>query len=162
MCGIFGYIGKQDTAAKIVFDGLKSLEYRGYDSWGVAVVPVKSYKLKVTSSKSPQIVVKKKIGKIGDANVNELPKSTFGFGHTRWATHGGVVEKNAHPHLDCTGEIAVIHNGIIENYDSLKKNLAHHKFQSDTDTEVAVHLIEDFAKEYPFPESVRKTFLVFG
>lgn len=159
MCGIFGYIGEKDTAAQIVFDGLKSLEYRGYDSWGVAVIPTEQESRNQGIKESNRIVVKKRTGKIGDAHVNELPKSSFGFGHTRWATHGGVTEKNAHPHLDCSEEIAVIHNGIIENYDALKKNLSSHTFKSETDTEAAVHLIEEYSKKYSFTEAVRKTFI---
>jgi len=137
MCGIFGYIGKKNNAADIVLDGLKTLEYRGYDSWGIAVLNQQLDKAK--------IVVKKKAGKIGDAIVSDLPKSNFALGHTRWATHGGVTDINAHPHLDCTGKFAIIHNGIIENYDEIKKELLlqGHKFISETDTEVAIHLIEE-------------------
>ena len=106
MCGIFAYAGEKINAASIVFEGLKHLEYRGYDSWGVAVVPV--------ADTNKQIFVKKRIGKIGNATVVDMPESMFAFGHTRWATHGGVTQANAHPHLDCTGTIAVIHNGIFE------------------------------------------------
>jgi glucosamine--fructose-6-phosphate aminotransferase (isomerizing) len=148
MCGIFGYVGGRKDAPKLVLTGLKSLEYRGYDSWGVAAIT------------KDKIVIKKKAGKIGIANVNELPSSTLAFGHTRWATHGGVTDINAHPHLDCTGTIAVIHNGIFENYEKYKRNLVAkgHKFLSETDTEVIPHLIEDFEKKLSFSESVRKTF----
>ncbi|MBI2405294.1 glutamine--fructose-6-phosphate transaminase (isomerizing) [Candidatus Gottesmanbacteria bacterium] len=133
MCGIFGYIGPRTDAPKIVLEGLKSLEYRGYDSWGVAVVAHNT------------IVVKKKTGKIGDATVADMPKSSFALGHTRWATHGGVTDINAHPHLDCTRTIAVVHNGIVENYENLKKQLIAkgHRFISETDTEVIAHLIEN-------------------
>lgn len=133
MCGIFGYIGAGKNAKSIVFDGLKSLEYRGYDSWGVAV------------ASSGKIFVKKKAGKIGDSNVNDLPSGGLAIGHTRWATHGGVTDINAHPHLDCSGEIAVIHNGIFENYLEIKKSLIKkgHKFISETDTEVIPHMLED-------------------
>ena len=143
MCGIFGYIGNKNkqsfssnNAAQIVLNGLKSLEYRGYDSWGIAVVPLGAFK----------IVIKKKAGKIGEATVDDTPSSSLAFGHTRWATHGGVTDINAHPHLDCTGKIAIIHNGIIENYDEIKKRLIRlgHKFVSETDSEVAVHLIEEY------------------
>ncbi|MCR4264020.1 MAG: glutamine--fructose-6-phosphate transaminase (isomerizing) [Candidatus Roizmanbacteria bacterium] len=157
MCGIFGYVGKRNDAAQIVLSGLKSLEYRGYDSWGVAVVPTED------PHKKNKIVVKKRIGKIGDATVDELPPSDIGFGHTRWATHGGVTQKNAHPHVDCTHTIALIHNGIIENYDSLKKDLVtrSHRFISETDSEVAVHLIEEFLKKEPFEKAVQKSFLTF-
>lgn len=130
MCGVFGYIGPRKNASEIVLSGLKDLEYRGYDSWGVAVVA------------KDRIFVKKKAGKIGQATIAELPASNFAFGHTRWATHGGVTDKNAHPHLDCSGEIAVIHNGIIENYEELEKSLKGHKFISETDSEVFAHLLE--------------------
>lgn len=152
MCGIFGYVGNNKTAPAIVLRGLKSLEYRGYDSWGVAVV--------ATNAK---VVVKKKIGKIGTAHVDDLPAGDLVIGHTRWATHGGVTDINAHPHLDCTGTIALIHNGIIENYEELKRDLQKkgHRFISETDTEVAVHLIEDYAKHMPISKAVQKAFLRF-
>lgn len=145
MCGIFGYIGKDNNAPQIVFEGLKKLEYRGYDSWGIAVLGQKS-KTKELGSK---IIIKKRTGKIGDATIDDLPKSHFALGHTRWATHGGVTEDNAHPHLDCTQNLALIHNGIIENYAELKEELKKldHKFVSETDSEVAVHLIEENYKK---------------
>ena len=148
MCGIFGYVGGRTDAAHIVFEGLKTLEYRGYDSWGVAAV---------TSGK---IIVKKKTGKIGDASVADMPASSFAFGHTRWATHGGVTQENAHPHLDCTGTIALIHNGIFENYERIKQTLIKkgHRFVSETDTEVLVHLIEEYRKSMLFPKAVQKAF----
>lgn len=148
MCGIFGYVGKDCNAAEIVLSGLKSLEYRGYDSWGVAVVS------------ESRIYVKKKAGKIGDAVVSGLPASGFGFGHTRWATHGGVTDLNSHPHLDCSSSIAVIHNGIIENYEEIKKKLQSlgHKFISETDTEVFAHLVEEYSLKSNFPEAVGNAF----
>jgi len=132
MCGIFGYAGYRKNASKLVFDGLKSLEYRGYDSWGVAVVS------------EGKIILKKKAGKIGNANVDDLPEGNLAIGHTRWATHGGVTDINAHPHLDCSKTIAVIHNGIFENYEEFKKKLIKkgHKFISETDTEVISHMLE--------------------
>lgn len=150
MCGIFGYVGHKTTAPQIVLDGLKFLEYRGYDSWGVAVVP----------QTENTIVVKKKTGKIGSGTVTELPSGTLAFGHTRWATHGGVTEKNAHPHLDCTKKIAVIHNGIVENHEALRKMLKTkgHIFISDTDTEVIAHLVEEYAKTTMFSKAVQKAF----
>ncbi|MFN7171151.1 MAG: glutamine--fructose-6-phosphate transaminase (isomerizing), partial [Candidatus Omnitrophota bacterium] len=117
MCGIFGYIGKKTNAAELVLDGLKKLEYRGYDSWGIAI---KNQKSKIKNQK--YLLVEKHIGKIGNAYLSSNLKrlfSNFAFGHTRWATHGGVSEVNAHPHLDCSGKIAIIHNGIIENYDEI-------------------------------------------
>lgn len=155
MCGIFGYIGPKTNASAIVLKGLKSLEYRGYDSWGVAAVPIESEK-----NEEDSILVKKRAGKIGDATVREFPPSHFALGHTRWATHGGVTELNAHPHLDCTKTIAVIHNGIIENYEELKKGLLKkgHIFLSETDTEVAVHLIEEYSKNMMFSKAVQKAF----
>ncbi len=131
MCGIFGYVGKNTSAAQLVLEGLKVLEYRGYDSWGVAVIDGEKFK------------VNKKIGKIGQATL-DLPASNFGLGHTRWATHGGVTSENAHPHLSCNASLALIHNGIIENYRELATTLAgKHKILSETDTEVAVHLVEE-------------------
>jgi len=148
MCGIFGYIGSRPDAKDLVFEGLKSLEYRGYDSWGVAVI-----------SKG-KIIIKKKAGKIGNSEIGGLPPGTLAVGHTRWATHGGVTDTNAHPHLDCSGTIAVIHNGIFENYEGLKKNLIKkgHKFISETDTETLRHMIENSVKFHSFSESVRLAF----
>lgn len=147
MCGIFGYVGKQNNAANIVFDGLKLLEYRGYDSWGVAV--------KVKNG----FAIDKHVGKIGNARIS-LPSSNLGIGHTRWATHGGVTVANAHPHLDCTSSIAVVHNGIVENFHELKEQLVkkRHKFISGTDTEVISHLIEENQKKEDFASSVRDAF----
>ncbi|MBP9716515.1 MAG: glutamine--fructose-6-phosphate transaminase (isomerizing) [Candidatus Levybacteria bacterium] len=135
MCGIFGYVGKKTDTPNMILDGLKLLEYRGYDSWGIAV------------KSGDKIQVEKHVGKIGDAKVN-LPESEIGIGHTRWATHGGVTQENSHPHLDCTENIAVVHNGIIENYKEIKDDLLKkdHKFHSETDTEIFPHLIEEFIK----------------
>jgi glucosamine--fructose-6-phosphate aminotransferase (isomerizing) len=135
MCGIVGYLGK-DRAEEIILNGLKKLEYRGYDSWGYLVYDGK------------ELFLEKKVGKISE--VSEKGKDGFvGIGHTRWATHGGVTEYNAHPHFDCQRKIFVVHNGIIENYDVLKNLLIKegHKFNSETDTEVIAHLIEKFLKE---------------
>src|SRR3972149_11811694 len=148
MCGIFGYVGYRKNSSKLVFESLKSLEYRGYDSWGVAGVVKK------------KIFLKKRAGKIGSANVTDLPNGKVTFGHTRWATHGGVTDANAHPHLDCTKSIAVIHNGIFENYEELKKHLINkrHNFLSETDTEVIAHLIEDRLKGSTLPGAVRAVF----
>lgn len=154
MCGIFGYVGTKKTAPSIVLDGLKTLEYRGYDSWGVAAVPF------TRVGASHTITLKKQAGKIGTATVADMPESNFAFGHTRWATHGGVTDENAHPHLDCNGTISVIHNGIIENYEHIKTKLlkSGHIFRSETDTEVAVHLIEEYAKRMMFTKAVQKAF----
>ncbi len=148
MCGIFGYIGKKPQAAQTVLDGLKTLEYRGYDSWGIAV--------KI----GEKLKIEKHTGKIGDASTI-LPKSDLGIGHTRWATHGGVTDVNAHPHLDCNAKLAVVHNGIVENNTEIKKELEAkgHKFISETDTEVISHLIEEHFKTHDFYNSVRLAFL---
>jgi glucosamine--fructose-6-phosphate aminotransferase (isomerizing) len=138
MCGIFGYVGRRQDAAELVLRGLKQLEYRGYDSWGVAV------------GHGGRVAVDKRIGKIAEA-APRLPDSGIGLGHTRWATHGGVTEPNAHPHLDCTGRLALIHNGIVTNYRELREPLlrAGHRLRSDTDTEVVVHLLEECLAEAP-------------
>ncbi len=151
MCGIFGYIGFNKNAAELTLEGLKKLEYRGYDSWGVAVVD------------SDRISLRKKIGKIGNATVSDLPLSTIGLGHTRWATHGGVTDLNAHPHLSKDKTIALVHNGIIENYEEIKHELIAkgYEFISETDTEVAVYLIEELRKTHSFMESVRLAFMRF-
>ncbi len=150
MCGIFGYIGKRDAAATII-DGLKRLEYRGYDSWGVAVVD------------SGKIGVSKKIGAIGDLEaIKDLPKSHIGIGHTRWATHGGVTNVNAHPHYSSDKSFVVAQNGIVENYQEIKKFLIKkgYKFESQTDTEVIVRLIEEKLKyEHDFFKAIRSAFL---
>jgi glucosamine--fructose-6-phosphate aminotransferase (isomerizing) len=152
MCGIFGFVSEKEHSANEILEGLKLLEYRGYDSWGVAVKDGK------------QIFVDKNIGKIGTAKLKPR-ESNIGIGHTRWATHGGVTIENAHPHLDCRKNIAVVHNGIIENYQELKLNLIKkkHKFVSETDTEVFAHLVEEFLKKDGFATAVRKAFnLIHG
>jgi len=131
MCGIFSYVGQETNAGEIILDGLKALEYRGYDSWGVAIKTEKN------------IYIQKQVGKIGEAKLPKL-KSSIGIGHTRWATHGGVTKQNAHPHTDCKNKIIIVHNGIIENFQELKKKLnKKHIFRSETDTEVVCHLIEE-------------------
>lgn len=147
MCGIFGYIGSKTDAAECTLEGLKLLEYRGYDSWGIAVREGKT------------LTVEKHVGKIGEARTT-LPRSSIGIGHTRWATHGGVTTENAHPHLDCTREIAVIHNGIIENFAEIKDELIGkgHTFVSETDTEVVSHLIEENVKTRGFATALRDAF----
>ncbi len=137
MCGIIGYVGKK-AASPILLEGLRRLEYRGYDSAGIAVVH------------DGDLLVRKKKGRI-DQGLARLLKSepaagNLGIAHTRWATHGPPSDGNSHPHLDQSGKIAVVHNGVIENYDALKQKLlkAGHKFRSDTDTEVLAHLIGDY------------------
>jgi glucosamine--fructose-6-phosphate aminotransferase (isomerizing) len=132
MCGIFGYVGSRSDVPQLILTGLKKLEYRGYDSWGIAV------------DHDSGIKVEKRVGKIGDAETS-LPSARAGIGHTRWATHGGVTDANAHPHLDCSGKLAVIHNGIVHNYRELRAELAArgHTFHSQTDTEAVAHLMEE-------------------
>lgn len=150
MCGIFGIINdKKNQAAQTVLEGLKKLEYRGYDSWGVAIIPKNGYELKID----------KHIGKIGDATT-KLPQGSTALGHTRWATHGGVTDINAHPHPDCTKKLAVIHNGIVENYQAIKEELLKnsHQFISETDTEVIAHLIEEKSNTKSITQAVFETF----
>src|SRR5688500_10142710 len=131
MCGIFGYVGRETELGEQVLYALKLLEYRGYDSWGVGIAV------------DGMIEVQKQAGKIATAEV-DFPPSDIGFGHTRWATHGGVTQANAHPHLGASGKLAVIHNGIVENFRGLKEELEAEgrEFHSETDTEVIAHLIE--------------------
>ena len=150
MCGIFGVVNdKNNQAATTVLEGLKKLEYRGYDSWGISIIP----------NGEKEIKVDKHIGKIGQAKTN-LPEGSIALGHTRWATHGGVTDKNAHPHVDCQKKISVIHNGIVENYQEVKEELIKkgHKFISETDTEVIAHLIEENKKTKSIKEAVFDTF----
>ena len=132
MCGIVGYIGRRE-AVPVLIEGLRRLEYRGYDSAGLAVVY--RGKLQVTKTAGPGA---------GPAGSGQRPvRSTVGIGHTRWATHGEPNETNAHPHLDASGHIAVVHNGIIENAEQLRDQLtaAGVSLVSDTDTEALAHLI---------------------
>jgi glucosamine--fructose-6-phosphate aminotransferase (isomerizing) len=143
MCGIVGYVGNK-RVVPVILDGLKRLEYRGYDSAGIAV-----------AGNGDGLQVRRAAGKL--RNLEEQIKlkpldGTYGIGHTRWATHGNPTEENAHPHRDCTGKIVVVHNGIVENYFSLKKSLVEegHRFTTQTDTEIIAHLIE---KYYFHPES---------
>lgn len=150
MCGIIAYSGGKD-AAKVVLEGLKKLEYRGYDSWGIAALAGNS------------IASIKRIGKIGQVKYDEIKAAIKGqnhvaIAHTRWATHGGVTEQNTHPHFDCRQRIAVVHNGIVENHQQLKEELASkgHVFASQTDTEIIPHLIEDYYEGSDFGAAARK------
>src|SRR6202142_897545 len=138
MCGIVGYIGPK-RVVPLILDGLRRLEYRGYDSAGIAVV-----------GENGKLNIRRAPGKL--RNLEESIRVTpldgvYGIGHTRWATHGRPTEENAHPHRDCTGDIVVVHNGIIENYVELKHQLIEegHKFLTETDTEIIAHLIEKFS-----------------
>ncbi len=152
MCGIVAYIG-DDPCKNILINGLKRLEYRGYDSAGIAILSKKSPG-KTKGPSSYEITVVKQAGKIKELEKllkdNKL-EGTTGIGHTRWATHGEPNQVNAHPHFDCSKKIAVVHNGIIENYSELKSELVKkgHKFVSDTDTEVLPHLLEEYINEDP-------------
>ncbi|MBT4209616.1 MAG: glutamine--fructose-6-phosphate transaminase (isomerizing) [Candidatus Komeilibacteria bacterium] len=139
MCGIIGYIGQRKTAP-ILINGLAKLEYRGYDSAGICVLEDQELK---TIKKKGMIAELAK-----DKNINNL-SAVLGIAHTRWATHGEPNERNAHPHFDCDGNIAIVHNGIIENHQALKKLLEKHghKIKSDTDSEIIAHLIEKFYKD---------------
>src|SRR6266852_1844409 len=151
MCGIVGYIGPKKVGP-IIIEGLRKLEYRGYDSAGIAVVP-----------QSGKMEIRRAPGKL--RNLEEvIAKSpldgTYGIGHTRWATHGRPTEENAHPHRDCTGQIVVVHNGIIENYLELKEQLQQegHKFATETDTEIVAHLVEKNSQGgVPLEEAVRRS-----
>ena len=150
MCGIIGYVGPRQ-AGPLLLEGLRRLEYRGYDSAGIAVID---------GGGAPAIV--KSIGKLDSLAAcldGRFPEGSIGIGHTRWATHGRPSDSNAHPHCDCQGNVVVIHNGIVENYLSLKKQLREqgHTFVSDTDTEVIPHLIEaELALGKPLVEAVRQ------
>src|SRR5271165_6621325 len=150
MCGIVGYIGSKKVTAVIV-EGLRKLEYRGYDSAGIAVVGADG-KLHLRRASG-------KLRNLEEAIRKSPIEGTYGIGHTRWATHGRPTEENAHPHRDCTGQYVVVHNGIIENYFELKEMLQKegHKFVTETDTEVVAHLVEKYAKVLPFEDAVRKT-----
>ena len=135
MCGIVGYIGDRG-ASPLLLDGLKRLEYRGYDSAGVAILNGHGVETRKAAGK---------ISKLEAALATAPIAGNLGIAHTRWATHGAPTETNAHPHVDCRNNIAVVHNGIIENSTTLKSQLVErgHKFVSETDTEVLAHLIEE-------------------
>src|SRR5271167_4083326 len=140
MCGIVGYVGKKQVVP-VIIEGLRKLEYRGYDSAGIAV-----------SGNGDGLQIRRAEGKL--RNLEEVIRlkpldGTYGIGHTRWATHGRPTEENAHPHRDCTGRIVVVHNGIVENYRELKRELTAlgHNFVTETDTEVIAHLIEQIQRQ---------------
>jgi glutamine---fructose-6-phosphate transaminase (isomerizing) len=151
MCGIVGYIGPKKVVP-VIIEGLRKLEYRGYDSAGIAVV-----------NPAGKLEIRRAPGKLRNLEevIQKSPiEGTYGIGHTRWATHGRPTEENAHPHRDCTGEIVVVHNGIIENYLELKEQLQRegHKFVTETDTEVVAHLVEQNSQGgVPLEEAVRKS-----
>jgi len=151
MCGIVGYIGPKQVVP-VIIEGLRKLEYRGYDSAGIAVV-----------NKAGKIEIRRAPGKLRNLEevIEKNPlEGTYGIGHTRWATHGRPTEENAHPHRDCSGEVVVVHNGIIENYLELKEQLQAegHKFVTETDTEIVAHLVEKNSQGgVPLEEAVRRS-----
>src|SRR5271168_4943468 len=146
MCGIVGYVGPKDVVS-VILEGLRRLEYRGYDSAGIAV-----------GSAGQGLELRRAPGKLRDLEevIRQHPlHGTYGIGHTRWATHGRPTEENAHPHRDCSGRIVVVHNGIVENYLELKRELTEqgHVFVTQTDTEIIPHLIEQIQKESSVPST---------
>src|SRR6202022_3108416 len=152
MCGIVGYVGKK-RVVPVILEGLRKLEYRGYDSAGIAV-----------AGNGEGLQIRRAEGKL--RNLEEVIRlkpldGTYGIGHTRWATHGRPTEENAHPHRDCTGRIVVVHNGIIENYLELKKQLQieGHTFVTETDTEIVAHLVEREMKGGGLENAVRRALL---
>ena len=151
MCGIIGYIGAKDVLP-ILIDGLRRLEYRGYDSAGVAVVRNGEIELRRSAGK---------LSRLEDVLVTQPLDGDYGIGHTRWATHGRPTEENAHPHRDCTGRIVVVHNGIIENYLDLKRQLQQegHTFVTETDTEIVAHLVERESQGDGLENAVRRALL---
>ncbi len=140
MCGIFGFVGK-GFSPDVLVEGIRRLEYRGYDSWGIAVNGDRN---------GDKLYIHKAAGRIPASLPEDIPDyGISGIAHTRWATHGAPSFENAHPHTDCSGTLAIIHNGIIENYKSLKQKLSKlgHSFKTETDSEVIAHLVEQFIKE---------------
>ena len=159
MCGIVGYIGPEESWSPSFLDGLRRLEYRGYDSAGIAVL-----------EEDGSLTVRRASGKL--RNLEDVLRlnpveGVYGIGHTRWATHGRPTEENAHPHRDCHGDIVVVHNGIVENYLTLKQELTEegHRFVTETDTEVIAHLVEKYYEgnlESAVRDAVRKLTGVFA
>ncbi|MBA2304333.1 MAG: glutamine--fructose-6-phosphate transaminase (isomerizing) [Acidobacteria bacterium] len=151
MCGIIGYIG-QKQVLPILIDGLRRLEYRGYDSAGVAVVRNGSIELRRSAGK---------LARLEEVIANHPLEGEYGIGHTRWATHGRPTEENAHPHIDCTGRVVVVHNGIIENYLDLKAQLQKegHTFVTETDTEIVAHLVEREMQDDGLENATRRALL---
>src|SRR5687767_2020469 len=151
MCGIIGYIGSKPVVP-VLLDGLRKMEYRGYDSAGVALVSPEGIALRRSAGK---------LVNLETAIKSEPVDGLYGVGHTRWATHGRPTEENAHPHRDCTGRIVVVHNGIIENYLELKRQLQKegHKFVTETDTEIVAHLVEREMKDDGLENAVRRALL---
>src|SRR6266851_7107220 len=154
MCGIVGYVGKK-SVVPVIIEGLKKLEYRGYDSAGIAVAG---------NGNNGALQLRRAEGKL--RNLEEVIRlkpldGTYGIGHTRWATHGRPTEENAHPHRDCTGKIVVVHNGIIENYLDLKLELQRqgHLFVTETDTEIVAHLVEREMKDDGLENAVRRALM---
>ncbi|MBX0322113.1 glutamine--fructose-6-phosphate transaminase (isomerizing) [Halomicroarcula sp. F13] len=135
MCGIIGYVGEEPAQPRLVA-GLQKLEYRGYDSAGIALV-------------DDALSVSKQVGLVADLDLPDEAPQTCGIGHTRWSTHGKPTDANAHPHTDCSGRVAVVHNGIVGNYDDLRAEMPEHTFRSETDTEVVAHLVEDELERTP-------------
>src|SRR6478672_2629010 len=152
MCGIIGYIGSKQVVP-VLIDGLRRLEYRGYDSAGVAVVRNGEIELRRSAGK---------LARLEEAIAVNPVDGEYGIGHTRWATHGRPTEENAHPHRDCTGRIVVVHNGIIENYLDLKQQLQKegHTFVTETDTEIVAHLVEREMKGDGLENAVRRALLL--
>src|SRR5437762_8602887 len=151
MCGIIGYIGPKDVVP-VLIDGLRRLEYRGYESAGVAVVRDGSIDLRRSAGK---------LARLEEVIATAPIDGEYGIGHTRWATHGRPTEENAHPHRDCSGRVVVVHNGIIENYLDLKQQLQRegHAFVTETDTEIVAHLVEREMKDDGLENAVRRALL---
>ncbi len=146
MCGIIGYLGPEDPVG-IIYQGLQRLEYRGYDSAGIAVIQDEGFAIRRSQGK---------LHKLGEILARDPLVGRIGIGHTRWATHGRPSETNAHPHV--SGQIALVHNGIIENYLELKNQLIEegHHFSSETDSEIVAHLVDKYARDLDFVPAVQK------